>query len=124
LILVPIALQGNVVTVWERLVKEVDLVVDLGSDQTSLHNPFNGGYYPVTLSFEAAQEMMVNNPEQFQLSCSTTLLACIILEIVAQTHSTSRKEVQTSLCRHVDAINQLTSRGMRFWDYVRATDVA
>lgn len=52
---VSIGYHGNVVTLWEALAAEPDLLVDLGSDQTSLHNPFNGGYYPVQLSFEEAQ---------------------------------------------------------------------
>jgi urocanate hydratase len=84
---------GNVVTLWERLAKEEDCLADLGSDQTSLHNPYNGGYYPVGLSFEESKKMMCDNPTQFKI------------------------EVQKSLVRHVNAINGLTSRGMKFWDY-------
>jgi urocanate hydratase len=90
---VSIAFHGNIVTLWERLAKEKELLVELGSDQTSLHNPFNGGYYPVQLTFEESQKMMIEDPPKFK-----TL-------------------VQESLRRHVDAINLLTSRGMRFWDY-------
>lgn len=93
---VSIAYHGNVVTLWERLAEEAEkgeLLVELGSDQTSLHNPFNGGYYPVQLTFEESQDMMIKDPEKFK-----TL-------------------VQESLCRHVDAVNRLTARGMRFWDY-------
>lgn len=51
---------------WERLAKEPENIVDLGSDQTSLHNPFQGGYYPVTLSFKDARKMMVDDPEKFK----------------------------------------------------------
>jgi urocanate hydratase len=57
---------GNVVTLWERLAEEEENIVDLGSDQTSLHNPFQGGYYPVTMSFEKAREMMANDPAKFR----------------------------------------------------------
>ena len=88
-----IAYLGNIVDLWERLAEEQEMLVDLGSDQTSLHNPFNGGYYPVGLTFEQSNKMMTENPEQF------------------------RKQVQQSLVRHVAAINKLTKRGMRFWDY-------
>ena len=62
---VSLAYHGNVVELWEKLVKE-DVEIDLGSDQTSLHNPYAGGYYPVGLSFEEANEMMVEQPEDFQ----------------------------------------------------------
>jgi urocanate hydratase len=88
-----IAYHGNVVDLWERLVQEKDLPVELGSDQTSLHNPFNGGYYPVQLSFEEANTMMVQDPPKFK-----TL-------------------VEESLRRHVAAINIMTQRGLKFWDY-------
>lgn len=93
---VSIAYHGNVVTLWERLAAEADkgeLLVELGSDQTSLHNPYNGGYYPVQLSFDEAQELMISDPARFK-----TL-------------------VQESLRRHVSAVNRLTAHGMRFWDY-------
>jgi len=93
---ISIGFHGNIVTLWERLVKEKEPLVDLGSDQTSLHNPFQGGYYPVTLSFEEARKMMVNDPARF------------------------KQEVYTSLRRHVAAVNALTSRGMHFWDYGNA----
>lgn len=89
------AYQGNVIDLWEKLAAE-NIPVDLGSDQTSLHNPFSGGYYPADLSFEEANRMMAEEPEQF------------------------KKEVQQSLKRHVNAINTLTSRGMYFWDYGNA----
>jgi len=86
---------GNVVDVWERLV-ERGIQVDLGSDQTSLHNPWQGGYFPVGISFEDAKNMMAENPAEFNQS------------------------VQNSLIRHADAINSMTSSGMYFWDYGNA----
>jgi urocanate hydratase len=92
---VSLAYQGNVVDLWEKLVKE-NIKIDLGSDQTSLHNPFAGGYYPVELSFEESNQMMTKNPELF------------------------KTKVQTSLKRQVEAINQLTKNGMNFWDYGNA----
>lgn len=93
---VSIAYHGNIVTLWERLADEADkgeLLVELGSDQTSLHNPYNGGYYPVQLTFDEAQEMMIRDPAGFKAL------------------------VQESLRRHVTAVNRLTKHGMRFWDY-------
>jgi len=87
-----IAYQGNVVSLWERLGNE-DLTIELGSDQTSLHNPYNGGYYPVQIGFEEADKMMVEDPTKF------------------------KELVQESLKRHVDAINKLAQKGMQFWDY-------
>eukprot|EP00026_Physarum_polycephalum_P004132 Phypoly_transcript_04149.p1 GENE.Phypoly_transcript_04149~~Phypoly_transcript_04149.p1 ORF type:complete len:673 (+),score=113.10 Phypoly_transcript_04149:183-2201(+) len=87
-----IAYQGNVVSLWERLANE-DISIELGSDQTSLHNPYNGGYYPVQIGFEEANKMMVEDPEKF------------------------KGLVQESLRRHVDAINKLSKKGMKFWDY-------
>jgi urocanate hydratase len=92
---VSIAYQGNVVDLWERIVKE-GLKVDVGSDQTSLHNPWAGGYYPVGLSLEESNDMMANNPVQF------------------------KEEVQKTLVRHANAINTLTSQGMYFFDYGNA----
>lgn len=92
---ISIAYQGNVVDLWERLALE-DIAVDLGSDQTSLHNPFAGGYYPVGLSFEESNHLMANNPEKF------------------------KEMVYESLRRHVKAINQLSERGMYFFDYGNA----
>ncbi len=92
---VSIAYQGNVVDLWERIVKE-GLKVDVGSDQTSLHNPWAGGYYPVGLSLEQSNDMMANNPTQF------------------------KEEVQKTLVRHANAINTLTSQGMYFFDYGNA----
>ena len=92
---VSLAYQGNVVDLWERLADE-NVKVDLGSDQTSLHNPWAGGYYPAGLSFEDAKEMMADNPEEF------------------------KARVQDSLRRQVKAINRLTVNGMYFFDYGNA----
>jgi urocanate hydratase len=92
---VSIGYQGNVVTLWETLV-EHNIQVELGSDQTSLHNPYAGGYYPAGLTFEQANDMMADDPTAFK------------------TH------VQDSLRRHVAAINTLSQRGMYFWDYGNA----
>lgn len=92
---VSLAYQGNVVDLWERLVEE-DIEIDLGSDQTSLHNAFSGGYYPVGYSLEEANEMIANQPELFQ------------------------EKVYESLRRHVAAINKLTAKGMYFFDYGNA----
>jgi urocanate hydratase len=92
---VSIAYQGNIVDVWEQFY-EAGVFVDLGSDQTSLHNPWAGGYYPVSLSFDEANEMMVSNPGQF------------------------KKEVQESLRRQTAAINKHTARGTYFFDYGNA----
>ncbi len=92
---VSLAYQGNIINLWEKFV-ETGLKVDIGSDQTSLHNPWAGGYYPADLSFEESNEMMANNPEQFKV------------------------EVQKSLVRHVNAINKLADQGMYFFDYGNA----
>ena len=92
---VSIAYDGNIVDLWEKLV-ERNVNVELGSDQTSLHNPWAGGYYPVGLSFEESNNMMANNPEEF------------------------KKEVQKTLIRHTNAINTLSERGMYFFDYGNA----
>lgn len=92
---VSIAYQGNVVDLWEKLVDE-NIEVELGSDQTSLHNPWAGGYYPVGVSFEESNKMMAENPELF------------------------KQKVQESLCRQISAINKLTARGMYFFDYGNA----
>ena len=89
------AYQGNVVDLWEYCVKH-DIKVDLGSDQTSLHNPWAGGYYPVGVGFEDAKVMMAEDPAQF------------------------KAKVQESLRRQVAAINQLTAKGMYFFDYGNA----
>ncbi|MCD4694853.1 MAG: urocanate hydratase, partial [Bacteroidales bacterium] len=90
-----IAYVGNIVDLWERLV-ERDIFVELGSDQTSLHNPWAGGYYPVGLSYEESNEMMAKEPEKF------------------------KEKVQGSLRRQVNAINKLTAKGMYFFDYGNA----
>eukprot|EP00126_Sphaerothecum_destruens_P002196 Sdes_comp15639_c0_seq1m4640 len=90
---VSIGYLGNVVDIWERLVAEQDLLVELGSDQTSCHNPFQGGYYPVGYSYEESRLLMKNDAQKFKTA------------------------VQKSLQRHVKAINQLVQRGMKFWDY-------
>lgn len=92
---VSLAFQGNVVDLWERLAAEKKHV-DLGSDQTSLHNPWAGGYYPAGLSFEESNKLMVEDPKRF------------------------KKAVQESLQRQVAAINQLTAKGMYFFDYGNA----
>ncbi len=92
---ISLAYQGNIVDLWERLA-ERDIKVDLGSDQTSLHNPFAGGYYPAGLSFEESNRMMAQEPERF------------------------KEEVYKTLRRHVAAINRLTARGMYFFDYGNA----
>ncbi|MCD4776958.1 MAG: urocanate hydratase [Candidatus Aegiribacteria sp.] len=86
---------GNIVDLWEKLVAE-GISVDLGSDQTSLHNPYLGGYYPVGLSLDESNRMMVENPEEF------------------------KEMVHESLRRQVRAINTLHDRGMFFWDYGNA----
>ncbi|MCF6128240.1 urocanate hydratase [Flavobacterium sp. AS60] len=92
---VSIAYLGNIVDVWERFDQE-NLHIDLGSDQTSLHNPWAGGYYPVGISFEDANEMMANNPAKF------------------------KEEVQNTLRRHAKAINKHTAKGTYFFDYGNA----
>ena len=92
---VSLAYVGNVVDLWERLASE-NIPVDLGSDQTSLHNPWAGGYYPVGLSFEESVKMMAEEPEKF------------------------REAVRASLRRHVAAINKLSAKGMYFFDYGNA----
>ncbi len=92
---ISLAFIGNVVDLWEYLAKH-DINVDFGSDQTSLHNPFAGGYYPAGLSFEQANDMMACDPVRF------------------------KKEVYKSLKRQVAAINKMSSRGMYFWDYGNA----
>ena len=92
---VSLAYQGNVVDLWEYLVAH-DVPVDLGSDQTSLHNPWAGGYYPVDLSLSESMHLMTQNPDQF------------------------KGAVQHSLLRQVKAIHQLVSKGMYFFDYGNA----
>jgi urocanate hydratase len=92
---VSLAFQGNIVELWEALVDK-NIHIDLGSDQTSLHNPWAGGYYPAGISFEESNKLMVEDPELF------------------------KKKVQESLKRQVAAINTMSSRGMYFFDYGNA----
>ena len=92
---VSLAYQGNIVDLWEKFV-EGDIFVELGSDQTSLHNPWAGGYYPAGISYETSVEMMAEEPEKF------------------------KGKVQESLRRQVLAINKLTAKGMYFFDYGNA----
>ena len=92
---VSFAYQGNVVDLWEKLAEQ-NIAVDLGSDQTSLHNPWAGGYYPVGYSYEESNRMMAERPEEF------------------------KKAVQESLRRQVTAINKIAERGMYFFDYGNA----
>lgn len=92
---VSLAYHGNIVDLWERFVKE-DIHIDLGSDQTSLHNPFAGGYYPAGISFEESVKMMAENPSLF------------------------KEKVYESLRRHVKAINAMVAKGMYFFDYGNA----
>ncbi len=92
---VSLAYQGNVVDLWEGLVKE-EIKVDIGSDQTSLHNPWAGGYYPAGMTLEESNKMMSEQPEQF------------------------KDEVQKTLVRHINAVNTLHDKGMYFFDYGNA----
>ncbi len=92
---VSLAYLGNIVDVWEKFDQE-DIYVDLGSDQTSLHNPWAGGYYPAGLSFDQANKMMTENPIQF------------------------KKKVQETLKKHAKAINRHTAKGTYFFDYGNA----
>ncbi|MBA4134788.1 MAG: urocanate hydratase [Flavobacterium sp.] len=92
---VSIAYLGNIVDVWERFDQE-NLHIDLGSDQTSLHNPWAGGYYPIGYTFEESNELMANQPEKF------------------------KEEVQKTLRRHAAAINKHTVKGTYFFDYGNA----
>ncbi len=92
---VALAYQGNIVDMWEKLA-ERNVPVELGSDQTSLHNPWSGGYYPAGFTLEESNEMMVKDPVRF------------------------RQEVQKSLVRQVMAIGKMTGNGMYFWDYGNA----
>jgi len=92
---ISIAYIGNIVDVWEQFDKQ-NIPITVGSDQTSLHNPWSGGYYPVDLSFEESNNLIANNPEQF------------------------KKEVQRTLVRHADAINRHAAKGTYFFDYGNA----
>ncbi len=89
------AYQGNIVELWEKFISE-NMNVDLGSDQTSLHNPYAGGYYPIGMDFETANNLMAENQEEF------------------------KAKIQETLLRHVKAIDKLTKNGMYFWDYGNA----
>ena len=92
---VSIGFLGNVVAIWERFDLE-NIHIDLGSDQTSLHNPWAGGYYPIDFTFEASNNLMADNPEKF------------------------KEEVQKTLRRHANAINKHTAKGTYFFDYGNA----
>ncbi len=92
---ISLAYQGNIVDLWEKIARE-NLFIDIGSDQTSLHNPWSGGYYPVGLSFEDSNTMMAEEHEKFKTA------------------------VQESLLRHAAAINTIAKRGMYFFDYGNA----
>lgn len=92
---ISIAYLGNIVEVWEKF-DEANIYIDLGSDQTSLHNPWAGGYYPIGLSFDDANEMMANEPEAFKI------------------------KVKESLRKHANAINKHTAKGTYFFDYGNA----
>ena len=92
---VSLAYQGNIVDLWERLVHDT-IKVDIGSDQSSLHNPWAGGYYPCGFSLEEANNMMAENPDLFKI------------------------EIQKTLVRHINAVNTLHSKGMYFFDYGNA----
>ena len=92
---ISVGLVGNIVELWERCV-ERDIRVDLGSDQTSLHNPYQGGYFPADRTYEESAEMLSRRPEQF------------------------KQEVQATLRRHANAINTMAENGMYFWDYGNA----
>ncbi|MAC85956.1 MAG: urocanate hydratase [Flavobacteriales bacterium] len=92
---ISIAYQGNIVDIWEKFEKE-NIYVDLGSDQSSLHNPWAGGYYPIGLNFEQANEMMVKDPVKF------------------------KEQIQETLRRHAASINKHTAQGTYFFDYGNA----
>ena len=93
--IVSIAYLGNIVDVWEKFDQE-NVHIDLGSDQTSLHNPWAGGYYPIKFTFEESNDLLANNPVKF------------------------KEEVQKTLRSHVDAINKHTAKGTYFFDYGNA----
>jgi urocanate hydratase len=91
-----IGFLGNIVDLWEAVAAREDISVDLGTDQTSLHDPFGGGYLPVGYTLESAQELMASNASAYQ------------------------KEIRSTLVRHVAAVNTMASRGTKFWDYGNA----
>jgi urocanate hydratase len=92
---VSLAYQGNIIDLWEKLAEE-NIKIELGSDQTSLHNPFAGGYYPAGLTLDESNKMMAEQPGLF------------------------KEKVYESLRRHVAAVNKMTKNGMYFWDYGNA----
>jgi len=92
---ISIAYQGNIVDLWEYFVLK-NIKIELGSDQTSLHNPWAGGYYPTGFTYEESNKMMSEEPEKF------------------------KAEVKKTLIRHANAINEMSSKGMYFWDYGNA----
>jgi urocanate hydratase len=92
---VALAYQGNIVDLWEALA-DSDISVELGSDQTSLHIPYTGGYYPAGMSYDQSNAMMASDPDGF------------------------KKRVQASLLRHIEAVNRCVEKGMNFWDYGNA----
>jgi urocanate hydratase len=92
---ISIAFNGNIVDVWEKF-DEANIYVDLGSDQTSLHNPWAGGYYPTGLTFDESNELMANNPELF------------------------KEKVQQTIIQHTNAVNKHTAKGTYFFDYGNA----
>ncbi|MFN8673652.1 MAG: urocanate hydratase [Candidatus Sericytochromatia bacterium] len=92
---ISIAYHGNIVDLWDKLEQE-NITPDLGSDQTSLHNPWAGGYYPVGMSFEEANKLMVENPEEF------------------------KNQIKKTLVKHIEIINKMSKKGMYFWDYGNA----
>ncbi len=93
--IVSLAYQGNIVEVWEKFDSQ-NIFIDMGSDQTSLHNPWAGGYYPVDLTYEQSNHLMAQNPEEF------------------------KRKVQQSLVRHANVINKHTAKGTYFFDYGNA----
>ncbi len=92
---VALAYVGNIVDLWEALA-ESDIPVELGSDQTSLHIPYTGGYYPVDMTYDQSNEMMAHDPDTF------------------------KERVQATLLRHIAAVEKMVARGMKFWDYGNA----
>ncbi len=92
---ISLAYSGNIVNLLEKIISK-NIKIEIGSDQTSLHNPYSGGYYPVDLSFEVSNKMMIEDPDKFRI------------------------KVKESLMRHTEAINTLSDRGMYFFDYGNA----
>jgi len=92
---ISLAYNGHIVDLWERLVTR-EVKIDIGSDQTSLHNPYAGGYYPQSMTLNQANKLMVENPQEFKI------------------------KIQETLVRHVEAINSMCDNGMYFFDYGNA----